>query len=208
MGLNLPAQDRQKSRSRSRSGGIKIRQPQIEVSSNEEDKKTGVHKGVPEDKPNVNSEDVMKMLSMIAGKVQGGQSGPAMEIVENTKTNANADKEEDDSDESEDEEKGKLKLNRGSCTKSDKTEVGIVECMRQRLDHYMEMNGKKIKSLCLARGVKWERKDKSAWELAKQDTDEFTRLVNGEDEHETDVKEEGGEEDSEEEDDDGGVPGN
>ncbi|GBG65852.1 hypothetical protein CBR_g53824 [Chara braunii] len=144
MGLNSPAQDRQKSRSRS----------MIEVSSDEEDKKTGVHEGVPENKPNVNLEDVMKLLSMIVAKVQGGQSGPTMEIVENKKTSANEDKEEDSNDEFEDEEKDKLKLNRDSCTKSDKTEVGIVEYMRQRLDHYMEMNGKKIKSLCLARGVK------------------------------------------------------
>ncbi|GBG65853.1 hypothetical protein CBR_g53825 [Chara braunii] len=162
MGLNSPAQDRQKSRSRSRSGGIKIREPQIEVSSDEEDKKTGVHEGVPENKPNMNLEDVMKLLSMIVGKVQGGQSGPAMEIVENKKTSVKVDRKEDGNNESEDEEKDKLKLNRGSCTKSDKTEVEIVEYMRQRLDHYMEVNRKKIKSLCLARGVKWERKDNIA----------------------------------------------
>ncbi|GBG87408.1 hypothetical protein CBR_g45465 [Chara braunii] len=73
-------------------------------------------------------------------------------------------------------EEEKLVMNRGGKVRS---EVGIVKYMRQRLDHYMEMTGKKSKSLCAKRDIKWERKDKSAWELAKQDTEEFTKLLNG-----------------------------
>ncbi|GBG42489.1 hypothetical protein CBR_g84059 [Chara braunii] len=82
--------------------------------------------------------------------------------------------------------------------------------MRQRMDHYMVMTGKKVKSLCRKRNVKWERKDKSAWELAKQDTDELTKLMNGDDTLESDPgkddEDEDGNNDSDKEDDD--VTGN
>ncbi|GBG82279.1 hypothetical protein CBR_g34563 [Chara braunii] len=71
-----PATERQKSRSRLRSGGIKTRQPRIEVSSDEDVENGRAQNAIiegppPENKPSlstVNLEDVMKMLAIIAGK--------------------------------------------------------------------------------------------------------------------------------------------
>ncbi|GBG72036.1 hypothetical protein CBR_g10971 [Chara braunii] len=207
-GVNSPSAERLKSRSRSRSGGVKIRQPRIIVSSDDEEKVKAedanvVGSGGSGEAPKL--EDVMMMLSVIAGKIQTENSNTGAAAGEKEKEIGkrcgvvNKEEEEPASEESE-EEKDKLKMNRGSYSRSDRTEVGIIEYMRQRLDHYMEMNGRKIKSLCTKRNVKWVRKDKCAWELAKQDTDEFTKLVHGdggdesgpeEDEHQDEPTSEG-----------------
>ncbi|GBG88267.1 hypothetical protein CBR_g46833 [Chara braunii] len=72
---NSPLPERQKSRSRSRSGGIKIRQPSILVSSDDEDKNSAPQRtkieGEPSDRTDepVKLDDVMKMLAIIANKV-------------------------------------------------------------------------------------------------------------------------------------------
>ncbi|GBG63191.1 hypothetical protein CBR_g36959 [Chara braunii] len=197
VGVNSPTIEWQKLRSRSRSGGVKIRQPRIDVSSDNE-KADPASTTTNSNPGNVKQEDVMKMLSVITGKVQcenaNSGTGAADTHTKKGSTVVNI-VEEDNSTESED-EMDKLKLNRGSCAKSDRTEAGIIEYMRQRLDHYMDMNGTKIKILCLKRNVKWERKDKSAWELAKQDTGEFSKLVHGDNEQETEPDPEEEEEDN------------
>ncbi|GBG80777.1 hypothetical protein CBR_g31332 [Chara braunii] len=191
LGVNSPAAERQKSQPRSRSGGIKMRQPRIEVSSDKEAEKGRAKNAAIEEPPlenklppsTVNLEDVMKMLAIIAGKVNQGQNdndtGVKMESRSGVKTScgvANAST-KDNSEGTDEEEEEKLMVNRGGL--GGRAQVGIVEYMRHMLDHYMKMTGKKIKMICLERDVKWERKDKSAWELAKQDTEEFTKLMNG-----------------------------
>ncbi|GBG87139.1 hypothetical protein CBR_g44596 [Chara braunii] len=200
IGVNSPAvAERHKLRSRSRSGGIKLRQPWIEVSSDDDDERKKAQEATIEGPPpenvsssnNVNLEDVMKMLAIIAAKTNQGNENHAVEAKPEDEEASkgsratNPASTEENNDDSEDEE-GKLKVNRGG--ESGRVEVGIVEYMRQQLDHYMEITGKKIKGLCLKRDVKWVQKDKSAWELAKQDTEEFTRLMNGEGEEEEAAK--------------------
>ncbi|GBG63295.1 hypothetical protein CBR_g37381 [Chara braunii] len=171
VGVNSPSIERSRSKSRSRSGGIKIRQPRIEVSSDDEEtKKAGKGATRCSNPSEVKLEDVMKMLSVIANRGQGenpvvNTNTPATDRGKRTTVENKS--EGTTSDESED-ERDKLKVNRGCKKKDDKTESGIVEYMRQRLDHYMEMNGKKIKSLCAKRNIKWVRKDKCAWELANK----------------------------------------
>ncbi|GBG92732.1 hypothetical protein CBR_g56894 [Chara braunii] len=187
--------ERQKSRTRSRSGGIKMRQLSILVSSDGEGKAKEPQKatieGDPEEaekasKSPVKLEDMMRMLAVIAGKVNvdnvnDGTKGEIFVMAKSSVVHNEVDPNEQESENSED-DGCKLKVNKASGVGGGKNEVGIVEYMRQTLDHYMEMNERKLKSLCAKRNVKWERKDKGGWELAKQDTDEFTKLINGDDE--------------------------
>ncbi|GBG45260.1 hypothetical protein CBR_g78696, partial [Chara braunii] len=190
VGANSPVPERQKSRSRSRSGGIRIRQPSILVSSDDEGKNSAPQVAKIEGEPSNRSEepvklnDVMKMLAAIANRVNLEEAPGAEkkgDVSEATKASTvqNEETTEDKSEES-DEEADKLLVNKGHGNVG-RNETGIMEYMRQRLEHYMDMIGKKVKSLCTKRGIKWEQKDKGAWELAKQDTDEFTKLINGED---------------------------
>ncbi|GBG82936.1 hypothetical protein CBR_g36463 [Chara braunii] len=88
-------------------------------------------------------------------------------------------------------------------TKKDSDQAYVMEYMRCRLDYYMTLKYKELRALCKKRELKCERKDKGAWELAKQDTEVFSKLVNtiGDEERErTDDEEEENdeEEDSEE----------
>ncbi|GBG70238.1 hypothetical protein CBR_g6367 [Chara braunii] len=194
VGINSTSIERSRSRSRSRSGGIKIRQPRIEVSSDDEEtKKVGKGAAKCSNPSEVKLEDVMKIISVIASRGQGenpvaNTNAPA---TDRGKRSTTENKSEGTSSAESDDERDKLKVNRGCKGKEDKTEAGIVEYMRQRLDHYMEMNGKKVKSLCVKRDIKWVRKDKCTWELAKQDTDEFSKLVHGDSEHEEDPEPDG-----------------
>ncbi|GBG64077.1 hypothetical protein CBR_g40524 [Chara braunii] len=223
VGANSPMAKRQRSRTRSRSRGIKMRQPSILVSSDEEGKAKEPQGATIEGDPEgtkkasesaVKLEDVMKMLVVIAGKenvdnandgTKGEMSGTAKSSAVHNEVATNEEESENSKDDG-----CKLKVNKASGVSGGKNEVGIVEYMRQRLDHYMKMNGRKLKSLCAKRNVKWERKDKGACELAKQDTDEFTKLINGDDELTGDDESDSGTEHagSEEEDGSDGVPGN
>ncbi|GBG76115.1 hypothetical protein CBR_g21864 [Chara braunii] len=178
-----------------------MRQPSILVSSDEEGKTRKPQEAKAESDPAiakatnegaVQLEDVIKMLAVIADNVnldivndagKGETSGTAKLSAVHNEAAIIEEKSEDSEDDGD-----KLKVNRAGGTGGGKNEVGIVEYMRQRLDHYMEMNERKLKSLCVKRNVKWERKDKGAWELTKQDTDEFTKLINGEDGMEADVE--------------------
>ncbi|GBG90146.1 hypothetical protein CBR_g50240 [Chara braunii] len=136
----------------------------------------------------VKLEDVMLMLKEIVGKVDGknpakGNENAKASTTMRSSTVQNEERTEEKagakSDDSEEEEGEKLRMNRGSSSYGSKREIGVIEYMRQRLDHYMEMNGRKVKSLCLKQSVKWVRKEKGASELARRDTKEFTQLVNG-----------------------------
>ncbi|GBG65072.1 hypothetical protein CBR_g49144 [Chara braunii] len=193
VGANSPVPERQKSRSRSRSDNIQIRQPSILVSSDEEGKSSAPQGGEIEDEPNnrtdepVKLDDVMKMLAVIANRVNledAPGAGKKGDVSDATKASTvHNDGNTDDKSEESDEDADKLLVNKGYGA-GGRNETGIMEYMRQRLEHYMDMNGKKVKSLYTKNGIKffkWERKDKGAWELAKQDTDEFTKLINGKD---------------------------
>ncbi|GBG89107.1 hypothetical protein CBR_g48818 [Chara braunii] len=63
----------------------------------------------------------------------------------------------------------------------------VLEYMRCRLDYYMTKTYKEIKALCKSRNARCERKDKGAWELAKQDTNQFSKLVNNTEEEDKDL---------------------
>ncbi|GBG73591.1 hypothetical protein CBR_g16933 [Chara braunii] len=206
VGVNSPIADGRKSHSRSRSGGIKIRQPSILVSSDEDTKgkrrnaiAEGQLKHASKEAAKLNAvklEDVLKMLHDIADKANTGSSKTVASAEDPTTGKSSAVQNEEvervksekngKSDESDEEETDKLRVNRGCHFGGTRRENEIIEYMRQRLDHYMDMNGKKVKSLCQKRGIKWARKDKGAWELAKQDTKEFTRLMNGDEDGDAD----------------------
>ncbi|GBG75102.1 hypothetical protein CBR_g19615 [Chara braunii] len=216
VGTESPAAEGRKSRSRSRSGGVKIRQPSILVSSDDEAKAKPQMAKIEgeqivanqEEASSVKLEDVMRMLSDIAGKVNAGSSKTEKSIdetntgtssaIQNVKTVSDTPEGKEEKSDDSDEEGSKLRVNGGSNSGGTRQESGIIEYMPQRLDHYMEMNGKKVKTLCLQRNVKWARKDKCAWELAKQDTEEFTKLINGDDAAEADAETESGHEEPDE----------
>ncbi|GBG80326.1 hypothetical protein CBR_g30694 [Chara braunii] len=139
LAVNSPTAERPKSRSRSRSGEVKIHQPRIDV---EEAKKVAMNEtGSVQTKVEpiiaqvneIQLDDIMKMLSLIVGKVQGNNedTGPQQGAGKVNLVINETDVDEEESEES-GSEKDKLQLNRGNCSKKDKTEVGIVEYMRQR----------------------------------------------------------------------------
>ncbi|GBG59831.1 hypothetical protein CBR_g66635 [Chara braunii] len=219
-----------KTRSKSRSGGIKVRQPRILISSDDEDQRRKARENctievkheMPANEGDKKLEAILNILGSLVRqtKMKDGEGDirEKEKLEEDTTTDTESkiemasvkgkealeeDKEEeeisDDSTEAEEddgeEEKGK--------------EGDVIKYMKGRLDHYMCKTLKEVKVLCTKRGLKCIRKDKGAWELAKQDTEQYTKLVNKEDEDETDHAEASDEAGSEQQtDDDDDVAGN
>ncbi|GBG62529.1 hypothetical protein CBR_g30847 [Chara braunii] len=114
--------------------------------------------------------------------------------TEDVKGKGNMDEEENKEKESD------TDIGRSSNRQTDHDDV--MEYMKCRLDCYMTLKCKEIRELYKKREIECDRKDKAAWELAKQDTELFSKLVNNIEEEERELSEE--EDDDKEEKDDFG----
>ncbi|GBG76017.1 hypothetical protein CBR_g21257 [Chara braunii] len=201
-----------RSRTRNTGGTVTVRQPRISISSDDEDSKAKIRSNCRIDVKHeqaVNGEnkkldEILTLLGAIAGKgkeeaqkERGGQGGEKREKEkEKEKEKEREEKEREKESESErKDKKGKGKATsdtearndtKGSVT-GDETEAkmkegDVIEYMKGRLDYYMAMNVKEVKALCVKRGLKVARKDKCAWEMTKQDAEQYTKLMNREDE--------------------------
>ncbi|GBG62930.1 hypothetical protein CBR_g34301 [Chara braunii] len=132
--------ERLRSKSKSRSGGVKIRQPRILLSSDEENSEKCAQKALIEGQPNaqpsneVQLEDIIKMLEIMAWKISRGAENATsdhkmddkgkgkMSVI--AKEDTPVVEGEDSDDESE-----KRKINRNTNCNADAKETGIIEYM-------------------------------------------------------------------------------
>ncbi|GBG71886.1 hypothetical protein CBR_g10823 [Chara braunii] len=124
-------------------------------------------------------EEIKVMLLALMGETDAGGSDPTKSCVWNKGGIA-------------DNMKTERFMTEKQGVRTGKDRALVIEYMRCRMDYCMTLNYKEIKVMCKKRNACCDHKDKGAWELAKQDTDQFSKLVNNiEDEEENE-----GEEDS------------
>ncbi|GBG71468.1 hypothetical protein CBR_g8885 [Chara braunii] len=206
----VAARSRSKSRSKSVGGDIKVRPLRINISDDDKERRAGEKQRVntlidetQEHQVNVKEgaklDDIKNMLQALMGKSEARGSSPTKNCGGNKGGTS-----------------GKMKKDRGKEVESKAQEEKsvkekalmaqeeVIEYMRCRLDYYMTLNYKEIKAMCKKRNARCERKDKGGWELAKQDTDQFVKLVNNTGEEEDEVEEGSTEEEDEEDCNNGG----
>ncbi|GBG84232.1 hypothetical protein CBR_g38203 [Chara braunii] len=176
-GVNSPALSKAKVRSRTRNGRdtVIVRQPRINISSDDEDAKTKVRTNCGIDVKhefeanggNDKLDEILTLLGALAGKgkeeVQKGEGGKMEGVSEREERNKKSEKAKKGKgkDGSENDEKSDAKRSiTGEETEGKQKEGDVIEYMKGRLDYYMEMNVKEVKALCVKRGVKNARKDK------------------------------------------------
>ncbi|GBG80707.1 hypothetical protein CBR_g31164 [Chara braunii] len=184
-----------KSRTCNAGGSVTVRQPRISISSDEEDTRLKIRTKheFPTNGGDQKLDKILNLLGALAKKDSGKKEKTGEEMKEKGRKKKGKMVVED---------KGKSETNKGEVTsgsveeddKEEKKKEGdIIEYMKLKLDYYMDISVKEVKSLCVKRGGKIggkERKDKCAWELAKQDSELFTKLVNKEDGEEFESSEE------------------
>ncbi|GBG90764.1 hypothetical protein CBR_g51270 [Chara braunii] len=164
----LIAKSRSKLRSKSAGGEVKIRPVRINISDDEDTwgNMEVQHEAVGNAAEEAKMDEIKDMLQALMKRIDANSVVKKSDTIEAATVVQNADNVS--IDEEDRREKGK-----GMDSQNE-----VVEYMRCRLNFYMTKNYKEIKTLCKSRDVRCDRKDRGAWELAKQDTDQFTKLVN------------------------------
>ncbi|GBG68857.1 hypothetical protein CBR_g3551 [Chara braunii] len=174
----LIAKSRSKSRSKSAGGEVKIRPLRINI-SDEEDIRGNMevhHETVGNAAEDTKLDEIKDMLQALMKGIGANSAVKKSDTIEAATVVQNVDKVSIDEEDRREKGKGMDPQNE------------VVEYMRCRLDYYMTKNYKEIKARCKSRDVRCYRKDRGVWELAKQDTDQFTKLVNNT-ENEAEVEE-------------------
>ncbi|GBG66996.1 hypothetical protein CBR_g74682 [Chara braunii] len=163
-GSPLIAKPRSKSRSKSAGRKVKIRPLPINISDDKDTR--GNMEEVGNAAEDAKMDEIKDMLQTLMKGIGANSTEKKSNTIEAATVVQNADKVL--IDEEDWREKGK----------ETDSQNEVVQYMRCRLDNYMTKNYKEIKALCKSRDVRCARKDKGVWELAKQATDQLTKLVN------------------------------
>ncbi|GBG58626.1 hypothetical protein CBR_g26 [Chara braunii] len=176
------ARSRSKSRSKSVGGDIKVQPLRINISDDDDERRAGEKQRVntridetQEHQVNVREgeklDEIKNVLQALMGKTEASGSSPTKNCGGNKGGTSDNMKKEHCM-----EVEAKVQVVKSVKEKAVMAQEEVIEYMRCCLDYYMTL--KEVKAMCKKRDARCDRKDKGAWELAKQDTDQFAKLVN------------------------------